>query len=206
MASTYWHAFSLILDHAGYAVAMALVFGAGAVFAFPVLRWRVGPLLVLPAWFARRIERMMRHAPSRIGLGAYIFLFNGTAILLYMLTGLVPGAPAIVAFVTGMNVMLAGMMSRPLPVQATSSGSLSLLARICAVVTFCLELPCFWCAMAMGWTIYLPDGERLIRAQDRIVAYGLVILPLLAVSAFAEAHAVLSALNHGDGKSTDSPS
>jgi len=192
-----------ILGHTGYALAMALIFGAGAVFSFPVMRWQVRPLLFFPKWFARTLERFMAAAPSRGRLALFIFSFNGSVMLLYMLTGFVPGMPALVAFMTGLNVMLAGFMGRSKVLSQKTVKPLSLSARVCAVLTFCLELPCFWYTMAMGWTMesrlsHVWRSAGMASAQERIVTYAMIILPLLMISALAEAHAVVSAFGeHG---------
>ena len=188
-----------LVGHTGYAVAMALVFFAGMTFAVPVLRWQVGFLLLLPRWFAGRIERIMSSGPSFPGLGAFIFLFNSGMMLLDMLTGLVPWLPAFVTFLTGLNVALAGFMGRSGAGPERVADPLPFSARLCAALTFCLELPCFWYTMAMGWTmtarfVDVFRGGNMGSVRQRVVAYVIVILPLLAVSAFAEAHAVRSAL------------
>ena len=195
---TFLESTEFILAHTGTALAMALIFGAGAVFSLPVLRWQVGPLLFFPRWFAGRIERILTGAPSRIRLALFIFSFNSSAILLYMLTGLVYGVPALVAFLTGLNVALAALLSDARTLSGKTMRPLSRSARACAALTFCLELPCFWYAMAMGWAMETRildiwrDAAALQSARDRVIAYVIVIVPILAISALAEAHAVLS--------------
>ena len=193
----------LIVHHTSLAVGMAFIFGAGAAFSMPVLRWQVKPLMYFPKKFARLIERIVSSHPHRLRLALFIFLFNGSAIFLYMLTGLVPGLPLAVAFLTGLNVALASLLGRPRISTGEGAPVLSASARICALLTFFLELPCFWYAMALGWTLKtrLPDiftGTNLSSARERVVAYLVVILPLLGVSALAEAHAVMSSLAGSD--------
>ncbi len=195
-----WHeSMRMVLEHTRPAFGMAMFFGAGVVFAFPAFRRHWAPLLAIPRWFAGRLERIMRRNPSRLGLAVFIFLFNGSIIFLYMLTGLVPGAPLLVAFLTGMNVALAALLGKGRVSPETFDRPLPFSARLCAVLTFCLELPCFWYAMALGWTIKTTlvdvfQGVEIADVQVRVLAYRRVILPLLAVSAVAEAHAVVTAL------------
>ena len=189
----------LILHHTSLAVGMAFIFGAGAAFSMPVLRWQMKPLMYFPKKFARLIERIVSSHPHRLRLALFIFLFNGSAIFLYMLTGLVPGLPLAVAFLTGLNVALTSLLGRPRISTREEAPVLSASARICALLTFCLELPCFWYAMALGWTLStrVPDllsGTDLASARERVFAYLLVILPVLWISALAESHAVISSL------------
>jgi hypothetical protein len=193
----------LVIDQTGFAVAAALFFGAGALTAVPVVRHRVRFLLALPRWFAGLIQRVLQSNPSAVSLGLFIFAFNGTAIFIYMLTGLVPGLPPIVAFLTGLNVMAAGMMGQADLASARIRKDVPLSAQ-CGVLTFLLELPCFWYAIALGGTFPVTlwglfGGESVEPLQERVLAYAMVILPVLAVSAFVEAHAVTAAFGRGDG-------
>jgi len=195
----FFESLKLILHHTRLAAGMAFVFGAGAVFSLPVLQWQIKPLMYFPRKFAHLIERIVSAHLHRFRLAIFIFLFNGMAIFLYMLTGLIPGVPVAVTFLTGLNVALASFLGRRKVLQSSQPAALSASARICAILTFLLELPCFWYAMALGWTIKtrLPDlftGENLASTKERVLAYALVILPLLGISALAEAHAVVSSL------------
>lgn len=178
---------------------MAFLFGAGVLFAVPVLRWNIRPLLVTAEWFAARVARVLASGPSRLRLGLFIFGFNACAIFIYMLSGLVPYLPAVTAFMTGTNVALASLIGRKHRSEIRMRVHLSPSARICMLLTFCLELPGFWYAMALGYTITtrIPDlvaRSNLSSVQERVAAYGMVIVPVLAVSAFCEAHAIVSSL------------
>jgi len=85
------------------------------------------------------------------------------------------------------------------PGQAVRQGAGCLVA-LCFLIVMALELPCFWFSVAMGAKMDLVPfrdftAERLRAALvPRIVAYLRVILPLLAVSAAAEAVAITSSL------------
>ena len=188
----------LVLEHTGAAVAMALMFGAGAVTALPILRRRVDFLLVVPRWFARTLARVLAAEPPMPSLALLIFAFNGSAILVYMLTGLIPLVPAVVAFATGLNVVAAALLGKETLTPPKTQRHLPFPAALCGGLTFLLELPCFWYAMAMGWTLK-PNIAELMRGADaapirnRVVAYVMIILPMLAVSAVAEAYAVTEA-------------
>jgi hypothetical protein len=185
---------SFLFSHTPQAVLMAGLFGLGGAAAWVALRWRVEFLLAAPRAFAGLLRSVMDRRPPWPALALFIFGFNGAAMLAYMLTGVLPWGAHAVAFLTGLNVVAAGFLAReaapawPPPVVAP-------LAQLCGALTFLLELPCFWYAMAMGATIE-PDIVGMIAAGSaaplwpRIQAYVLIILPALAVSAMAEAYAV----------------
>jgi len=196
---TYREAWLLIGRHVWGALGMALLFGGGMLLAIPVVRHEFEPLLRLPRAFARMLERILSRRPSTARLAAFIFLFNVCAIFLYMLTGVVPGAPAVVAVWTGLNVAAASILGpKRLPDGAGAPRSLPVTARLGAVVTFCLELPSLWFSLAMGMTdvpsiLAILHGADATPLRERALAYGMVIAPALAVSALAEAHAVCTA-------------
>jgi len=192
-------AIRLILSHTGSAAAMALVFAAGGVFAFQARRWRLRALKGFAEWFAGRVERILSSGPSRLRLAAFIFLFNASAIFLYMLTGLVPWLPILTTFLAGMNVIFASLAGRGRDRGFRTKPHVARSARICMLLTFALELPAFWYAMAMGWTIRtrmmdLFWGTNLDSVRDRAAAYAMILVPILFVSAIAEAHAIVSSL------------
>jgi uncharacterized membrane protein SpoIIM required for sporulation len=185
----------LILDQTWYALAAALLFGAGMAAAAPALRWQVKWLLDFPAWFVQLLRKVMAAKPCVPALGAFIFAFNTVAIFVYMLSGIVPGLPFLVVFLTGLNVALAGLMAREGATEGPSTPP-PFSVRVCAALTFVLELPCFWYAMALGMSLR-PTILQVGRGDanwtplvDRLVAYLIIIVPLLAVSALVEAYAV----------------
>ena len=194
-AMSYAEYIQFVLAHTMTAVSMALLFGAGAACAVPVLRYRIRVLLLTPEWFAGTLSKILATRPSIPRLAVFIFLFNGSAIFLYMLTGLAPGLPAVVVFMAGLNVVAAGMLERQPLGADRPSGPLPVAVRVCALLTFMLELPCLWYAMALGWTatpslLGALRGADLAPLRTRVLAYLLVILPALAVSAAVEAYAV----------------
>jgi len=196
---SYGEAISLIGRHVWGALGMALLFGGGMLLGIPVLRQRFEPLLYVPRRFAGMLDRILQRKPSTLRLAAFIFLFNVNAVFLYMLTGVVPGMPAVIAVWTGLNVAAASVLAQKrFPRRLRPTVVLPPTARIGAVLTFCLELPSLWFSLAMGMTD-VPNLIELLRGADaaplreRALAYGMVIVPALAVSALAEAHAVCSA-------------
>ena len=157
---SYPEAFALIASHWRGALGMMLLFFGGALLAIPVYNARVKILLWLPRRFARMLLRILKAQPGPLRLGAFIFLFNVNAIFLYMLTGVVPFAPVVVCLWAGLNVSLAsGMAQRFLPRPDPETQDLPWTARLGALLTFLLELPCLWFALAIGQTIAGDFGE-----------------------------------------------
>jgi len=202
----------MLRTHVWGAAGMACLFGAGMLLAIPVHRRRIGALLALPRFFARMLHRILKRNPSTVYLATFIFLFNGTAIFLYMLSGVAPRLPAVVAFFTGLNVALTSIMAQkelprirqPAADDEAAANAFSVTAQLGAALTFVLELPCLWFALAMGMSIS-PSLAGILRGEDtgplreRVLVYVMIILPALAISALAEAHAVCSAFRAAGG-------
>jgi hypothetical protein len=129
-------------------------------------------------------------------LGLFIFAFNGVAMLVYMLLGIIPGLGALISFFTGLNVILIGLIAREFPSEEPRPRrDPPLSVRLCGLLTLLLELPCFW--FTMGLTLWLKRGPvAMWQSADwspiaqRVTAYLTIILPILFVSAMAEAYAV----------------
>lgn len=196
---TYTEAFALLWEHLWGALGIGMVFGAGMLLAAPVMRKRIGPLLFFPGIFANMLHRILGKNLSTIRLALFVFFFNSCAIFLYMLTGIVPFAPAVVAIWAGLNVALTSIIAQKrFPRADLSIIPIPLFARIGAVLTFALEIPSLCFALAMGMTIQTRFTAFLrgVTADDlrqRVLAYVMVLVPILALSALAEAHAVCSA-------------
>lgn len=193
--------FIFIVDHTPRALLAMVLFVAGGACAMPVLERRIGWLMASADWFARLITSVLRRKPSVPALALFIFCFNGTAMFVYMMTGLIPGAPFVVAFLTGLNVALGAVLARArMPAPPSTAPRPSSAVRVCATLTFLLELPSFWYTIAMGSALH-PSVLGLIQGQPvapllvPMEAYATVILPVLAVSAAVEAYAVRSTLH-----------
>ncbi len=208
-----------LLSHWRGAAGASVAFLLGAVAARFVVRHDLRPLMALPLWFLRRIAAILKRNPSVLALAAFIFTFNGTAMFVYMLFGLIPFMPAVIAFLTGMNVAIATLKStdfkgdvqyKPSWVPkadpdgpaagdpAPNAAEPNPFAILCSILVLALELPCFWFATALGagmfqegyWLGTLWQGENLADLQMRVMTFLLVILPILAISALAEGYAV----------------
>jgi len=149
-------------------------------------------------------------------LAAFIFAFNGVAMFVYLLLGLIPFMPAVMAFWAGMNIAVVMLRSGqealpPAPAEDSvtigeggAGGAGQALTAICMALTLCLELPCFWFTIGMAqgmdyWAGTVMAPEHLADLRMRVMTYAQVVLPLLGVSALAEAYAVRRPLG---GRST----
>ncbi len=188
---------AFILSHTPQAVLMAGLFALGGAAAGAALRWRIEALLAMPRVFARALGRLFNSRLAWPLLALAIFLFNGAAVFLYMLSGLIPWGVHAVAILTGLNVVAGGILARE--IVPTPPAPPSPLAQFCVGATFLLELPCFWYSLAMGATLETSGTAGL---GARIEAYLAVVLPLLALSALAEGYAVSRALPPRDVNGT----
>ena len=185
-----------LLHHTLYAGLAAVLFAAGMGCATPVYQRRMERLLSFPRWVALKLRGIREKKPSVPALGLFIFAFNGVAMLVYMLLGIIPGLAAVISFFTGLNVILIGLLAHEMPWDdAAPRRAPPISVRICGLMTLLLELPCFW--YTMGMTLWMTPGLfAMWRSADwspiaqRVTAYLTVILPILFVSAMVEAYAV----------------
>ena len=191
----------VFVQHFGLACGAALLFLVGVLLAFPVVKHGSPRLTWLPLILFRMVRRMFGTNPGMTRLWSLIFGFNGTAMLLYMASGVHPGFPAAISILTGYNIaailLLAGE-SEDLDGLAVSPASGwkpgKWVAGICGLAVLLLELPCFWYSIAMGIRL----GQEIVAGQTsylqgipaRLHAYVLLILPVLLVSAVCEAIAI----------------
>lgn len=133
-------------------------------------------------------------------IAVVIFLFNSCMMFLYMLSGALVLLPWIFAMLTGLNIALIGSGSIPEwmgeRMEKFAEDYPAGAVKACGLAVLLIELPCFWFSIAMGGTLGLgmlsnfsyPHFRFLSR--DRVEAYIVVIMPLLAFSAICEALAV----------------
>ena len=194
----------LFLDHLGPACLAAFLCALGVAGALPVVRYGPDVLLAPALLLYRMVRRMLGKSPSVFRLWATIFLFNGTAIFLYMASGVRALLPEIIAFATGFNItavlLLSGKdLEQDLAGDQTAEHGASwvpgsLVTLVCGTAVLFLELPCFWFSLGMGITLgrEVATGNTLYSTGLALRAhtYGLIILPLLFVSAGCEAVAI----------------
>ena len=219
---TWTQSLRLIWEQAPLAGASAAVFVIGFASAWVVVRSDIRFLIRPALWFLNTILSLVRRRRTFLFILCLIFGFNGTAMLLYMLSGIVPFLPAAICFLTGMNIAVAMLKGHTLPGVAKESpapaepmdGTLSedaspavesrpgqgCFLAICFLLVAALELPCFWLAIALGTSMEFSGVGRLTQAGmlqvilPRVVAYLEVILPVLGVSAAIEALAIRQTL------------
>jgi|GEM_PF-2253728 len=191
----------------GLLVLFLFVLGFG--FSYFVEKFRLEAFKAFPVWFLKNIMRFA--APDRpfILIFLFIFLFNSIAILLYMLSGLLVVFPVLIAFLTGTNIGI--IILHPLPEEVKGVNiyrprevvSVGPFQVFLAVLVPLLELFAFCYALAMGLQmapeilLQFPTincGEFIKLALDlavpRVVTYLKVCVPLLFVSALAEARVI----------------
>jgi hypothetical protein len=187
-------------DHAKLALHAALLFTVGAFASWPVIHYRLSAVAQLPLAVFRLVVRLLGHSPSLAHMTGVIFGFNGTVIFLYMATGCHPLLPKLFGIWTGLNVCVVsalateeGLMEPALPAPGQWAPPPGV-GALCGLLVLVLELPCFWLALAMGMSMghavqsgAASYGEAL---AVRTGAYGAVVLPLLLLSALAEAVAL----------------
>ncbi len=168
-----------------------------------------------------------------------IFLFNSIAMFVYMCAGLWVVLPALVGFLTGMNLVVIFAEGKPAwgeeeddepraLVSVSDADGLAemagppppkLLPLLCGLLVLLLELPAFWYALGMGISLghFVREtysvGQILMldfrtpsispQFMERCTAYLRVIVPVLAVSAWAEAYAVSETTKTADAAEDD---
>lgn len=201
----------LLGDHVGLAGIAALLFVAGLGTSGAVVRHDVRWLMAMPLWIVRRVMGLLapRFPPVRVFL--VIFLFNSTAIFVYMASGVLIVVPAAVAFLTGVNIGVIVLRSQEigLPGSAVSRPQepveVPAWAGVCGMAVIALELPCFWLSMGMGIRMgqALSRGYTAARVGElfvpRAAAYLAVIVPVLLISALAETAAIRGQINARPG-------
>lgn len=200
----------VLVQHFHLACFGAVLFIFGGVLSVPALRW--GPALVrhLPLLLLRMVRALLGKSPGLIRTGLVIFCFNGTAMFVYMATGLRSEIPGIIAVLTGFNITAILLLAA----QGLDEGITEMPARsrwvpgklptvLCGLAVIVIELPCFWYSIALGMSLGQGvSSGRLIYLQAlgvRADAYVRLILPALFVSAVCEVVAI-----RGMGGRTDS--
>ncbi len=204
----------LLWEHLGPAGIAALVFFVGLGSAWIVVRYRLDFLARFPLWLLGKVSSLFNRHPHVGFMFLFIFLFNGTVMFFYMLSGVVVGLPAAIDFLIGMNIGIVGLRGEEWSfgggerrIAATPGARDGLgkksgyLLAACFITVACIELPCLWFSIAMGnsiMSLHTDVGISQLWQESvipRMVAYATIILPLLAVSALAEAIGLKVALS-----------
>ncbi len=208
MADMYEMSFRTLAEHTGAALWAMAVFACGFVLAFPVVQLRVRSLLVFPQWLLRVARKYLRPELSSILLFAFIFCFNTVAIFCYMVSGGLVFLPIVFGMLTGLNagvVLLEDAREAAADPQPTAAAPARAWVGFCSLFVVVAELSSFWFAIGMGirmghlmrasfnWTTF---EQALV---PRALAYVLVIVPVLALSAAAETAAIKAMLRTEKG-------
>lgn len=191
----------LFVDHFLSACKAALYFFLGAIAAVPLIRWYPSVGRKACGRLLRFIAKLFGPNPGFIRITTTIFLFNGTAMFVYMSTGAHPLVPSLIAATTGFTLTLCFS----LPQEAESlfdfetvgpndwlpSRSLAIAGGAATVL---IELPCFFYSIGMGITL----GQEVMRdrvpylsgLETRATVYLTTVLPLLLISAICETVAI----------------
>ncbi len=174
-------------------------FFCGFPLAVLAMRHEVRGLLALPLWIHRLGKKYLTPQLSPAFLFAFIFLFNTAAIFVYMISGGLIILPIVFAVFTGLNVCVIMLASarestgeEPHPNAPPGRAWVGFLS----LFSMAVELSAFWLAIGMGirlgnvmqaeftWAAFAGAAE------PRIIAYVIILVPALALSAAAEAAAV----------------
>jgi hypothetical protein len=197
--------FRTLAGHVGAGVWAMVVFICGLLLALLVVRLDVHSLLALPLWLYRLGRKFLTPRVSPVLLFAFIFLFNATAIFVYMISGGLLILPIVFDLFTGLNVGVIMLrdaqdsMEDGRQPQADGHPPRAWIGFLC-LFTVIVELSAFWLAIGMGITLgHVMRADFTWAAfagaaEPRILAYLLVLVPALTLAAAAEAAAVSAML------------
>ena len=202
----------MLVKHSRLALHAALIFAAGLFAAWPVVRFRLHGVAWLPRQTMRFVTALMGRGPSIFRMTLVIFLFNSAVMFVQMVSGFHPFVPKLFGLWTGLNVGIMTFMTSP-----TALPSLSTLPKhgwvppanvtvLGGFLVLALELPCYWFTLAMGMTLghEVQAGAFYTMAfTERARAYALIIVPVLLVSAAAEAVSIRGSVAHMQQQSED---
>jgi len=186
----------------GLGLLALLLFVSGFGFSYLVDKFDVKAFKAFPIWFLKQTIRFGNPSRSFLSIFLFIFLFNSIAICLYMLSGLLVLSPVLIAFLTGNNIGI--IVLHPVP-EELSQGSIyrakgevrlgPFLLLLLAMVPL-IELFVFCYSIAMGMQMassMLLDfswANAVVLALPRILTYLIFCIPLLFISALAEARVI----------------
>ena len=181
---------------------MMSLFVLGFTFSYFVEKFKLEVFKAFPIWFLKQTIRFGNPQRSFLSIFLFIFLFNSGAIFLYMLSGLLIFFPVLIAFLAGTNIGI--IVLQPIPAEL-KEGSIyrpkegvvlsPFLILLTALVPL-LELFVFCYSIAMGIQIAsemflnFTINNAITVALPRIYMYVRLCVPLLFISALAEARVI----------------
>ncbi len=184
----------------GLLVLFLFVLGFG--FSYLVEKFDLKAFKTFPIWFLEQTIRFANPNKSFILIFMFIFFFNSIAICVYMLSGLLVLFPVLIAFLTGTNIGI--IVLHPIP-EELREGSFYrpkenvklgpfLLLLTALVPLFELFVFCYSIAMGMEMAssmfLSFTWENAVVLAVPRIKMYLMLCVPLLFVSALAEARVI----------------
>ena len=191
----------VFVNHFSLACMAALLSVSGALLAFPAVRWGPSFLVRMPLALFRMVRSLMGSRPGLLRMGIVIFVFNGSAMFVYMASGVRPLLPFVIAALTGFNIAVILLLADQAVTAKSKQGPTAIrwvpgniLTGLCGAAVLLLELPCFWYAIALGVDMgrVVTEGQAgytqalAVRAE----AYIHLILPVLLLSAICEVIAI----------------
>jgi hypothetical protein len=187
-----------------YALALLalILFVLGFGFSYFVEKFDIGVLKAFPIWFLRQTAGFGNPQRPFLFLFLFIFIFNSVAICLYMLSGLLVLFPVLIAFLTGTNIGI--IVLHPIPEELKEGNiyrpreevKLGPVLMVLTALVPLLELFVFCISIAMGLEMassMLLDftwENAILLAIPRLKTYVMVCVPLLFISALAEARVI----------------
>jgi len=191
----------VLLQHFPLACVAAGLFVLGGILSFPALKWGPAFFKRFPLLLFRMIRVLMGPRPGLMRTGLVIFCFNGTAMFVYMASGVRAELPGIITLLTGFNITAILLLvaegadgAGPEPYGGSSWVPGRVLTAVCGLAVLFIELPCFWYTIALGMSLgqEVSSGHE-IYAQAlpvRANAYVRLVLPALFISAACEVVAI----------------
>ena len=186
----------------GLALLALFLFILGFGFSYFVEKFDLKAFKAFPVWFLRYTFRFANPNKNFIYIFSFIFLFNSGAICLYMLSGLLVLFPVLIAFLTGTNIGI--IVMQPVP-KELSEGSfyrprkdvklspglllLTVLVPLFELFVFCYSIA-MGLEMASSMLLNFTWENAMILAIPRLKMYLVLCVPLLLVSALAEARVI----------------
>lgn len=178
------------------------MFILGFGFSYLVEKFDLKAFKAFPVWFLKQTFRFANPNKNFIYIFSFIFLFNSGAICLYMLSGLLVLFPVLIAFLTGTNIGI--IVMQPVP-KELKEGSfyrprkdvklgpvlllLTVLVPLFELFVFCYSIG-MGLEMAPSMLLDFTWENAMILAIPRIRMYLVLCVPLLFVSALAEARVI----------------
>jgi hypothetical protein len=178
------------------------LFVLGFGFSYFVEKFDLKLFRIFPLRFLRFALRFASPGKGFIAIFLFVFLFNSTAIFLYMLSGLMVLFPVLIAFLTGTNIGIIVLHPLPeelregniyRPKEAVRLGPflilLTALVPLLELFVFCFSIA-LGLEMASSMLLDFSWQNALALAIPRIMTYLRLCVPLLFISALAEARII----------------